>query len=34
MACFIIDMGRWCFATNADNTKEWDAPKSNKIVAG
>jgi hypothetical protein len=34
MGCFIIDMGRWCFATNADDIKEWDAPESNKIVAG
>jgi hypothetical protein len=32
--CFIIDMGSWCFATIADDTKEWDAPESNKTVAG
>jgi hypothetical protein len=34
MGCFIIDMARWCFATNANDIKEWDAPESNKTVAG
>jgi hypothetical protein len=34
MVCFIIDMGRWHLATNADEIKECDAPESNKIVAG
>jgi hypothetical protein len=33
MVCFIIVMGRWCFAANVDDTKECDAPKSNKTVA-
>jgi hypothetical protein len=34
LVCFIIDMGRWYFATNADDIKECDAPESNKIVVG
>jgi hypothetical protein len=34
MVCFIIDMGRWYFATNVDDIKECDAPDSNKTIAG
>jgi hypothetical protein len=34
MVCFIIDIGRWYFATNADDIKECDAPESNKTIAG
>jgi hypothetical protein len=34
LGCFITDMGRWSFATNVDDIKEWDAPESNKTVAG
>jgi hypothetical protein len=34
MVCFIIDMGRWYFATNVDDIKECDAPESNKTIAG
>jgi hypothetical protein len=34
MGCFITDMGRWSFATNVDDIKEWDAPESNKTIAG
>jgi hypothetical protein len=34
MGHFIIDMGRWCFAKNDDDIKEWDAPESNKTIAG
>jgi hypothetical protein len=34
MVCFMIAMGRWYFATNVDDIKEWDAPESNKTVAG
>jgi hypothetical protein len=34
MVCFIIDMGKWYFATNVDDIKERDAPESNKTVAG
>jgi hypothetical protein len=34
MGCFIIDMDRWCFETNADNIKEWDAPETNKTILG
>jgi hypothetical protein len=34
MVCFIIDTGRWYFATNVDDIKELDAPESNKTVAG
>jgi hypothetical protein len=32
MVWFIIDMGKWYFATNADEIKECDAPTSNKTV--
>jgi hypothetical protein len=34
MVCFIIDMSRWYFASNADDIKECDAHESNKTVAG
>jgi hypothetical protein len=34
MVCFIIDMGRWYFATNVDDIKEYNAPESNKTIAG
>jgi hypothetical protein len=34
MVCFIIDMGRWYFATNVDDVKECDALESNKTIAG
>jgi hypothetical protein len=34
IVCFIIDTGRWYFATNVDDIKEWNAPESNKIVSG
>jgi hypothetical protein len=34
MGCFIIHMGMWCFATNADDIKEWDVPESNKTIVG
>jgi hypothetical protein len=33
MVCFIIDMGRWYFATNSDDIKKCDAPESNKTIA-
>jgi hypothetical protein len=34
MACFIIDMGRWYFATNVDDLKQCDAPESNRTIVG
>jgi hypothetical protein len=34
MVYFMMVMGRLCFATNFDDVKEYDAPKSNKILAG
>jgi hypothetical protein len=34
MVCFIIDMGRWYYAIDAEDVKECDAPKSNKTVVG
>jgi hypothetical protein len=34
MGCFIIGMVRWCFAKNANDIKEWDAPELNKTIAG
>jgi hypothetical protein len=34
MVCFIIHMGRWYFAINVDEIKEYDAPESNKNIAG
>jgi hypothetical protein len=34
MVYFMMLMGRLCFATNFDDTKECDALKSNKIVVG
>jgi hypothetical protein len=34
MVYFMMVIGRLCFATNFDATKECDATESNKIVAG
>jgi hypothetical protein len=34
MVYFMMLMGRLCVATNFDDMKECDAPKSNKTIAG
>jgi hypothetical protein len=34
MVYFMMVMGRLCFATNLDVMKEYDAPESNKTIAG
>jgi hypothetical protein len=34
MVYFMMVMRRLCFATNFDDTKEYDAPESNKTVVG
>jgi hypothetical protein len=32
--CFMVAIGRLCFATKHDDMNECDAPESNKIVPG
>jgi hypothetical protein len=34
IVCFMVAIGRLCFATKVDDMNEQDAPESNKIVAG
>jgi hypothetical protein len=34
MVCFMMALGKLCFATKFDYMKECDAPESNKNVAG
>jgi hypothetical protein len=34
MVCFMMVIGRLCFAINFDDMKECDAPESNKIIVG
>jgi hypothetical protein len=34
IVCFMVAIGRLCFATKLDDMNEWDAPESNTIVAG
>jgi hypothetical protein len=34
MVCFMVAIGRLCFATKLNDMNEWDALESNKIVAG
>jgi hypothetical protein len=34
MVCFMFSTGRLCFATKLDAMNEYDAPESNKTVAG
>jgi hypothetical protein len=34
MVCFMMVIGRLCFATNFDDMKECDALESNKLLQG
>jgi hypothetical protein len=34
IVCFMVAIGRLCFATKLDDMNECDAPELNKIVAG